>query len=185
VTPAIARPDAVARARWAESAVLRDRPALAELVHAAADVRTRAYAPYSGFAVGAALRTISGRVYCGVNVENASYPVSCCAERSAVCAAISAGERQFEAIAIVTDAATPAAPCGLCRQTLCEFGLDLHVILASAAGAVWSAPLRDLLPAAFTPDSFEPRPGRTGPGSAADGDREGQPASVLTEQPRS
>lgn len=172
MTRGIGSPDERARGLWAQSEVLRERPGLVDLVHAAADVRMRAYAPYSGFAVGAALRTASGKVYLGVNVENASYPVSCCAERSAVCAAVTAGDRQFEAIAIVTDAATPAAPCGLCRQTLCEFGLDLHVILASAAGAVWAARLRELLPAAFTPDSFEPRPGRTGPGSTGHDDLE-------------
>lgn len=139
---------------------LADRPELLELVEAAAAVRERAYAPYSGFRVGAALRTASGMVVLGVNVENASYPVGCCAERSAVCAAVTAGEREFQAIAIVTDAEQPAAPCGLCRQNLCEFGLDLEVVLASERGGLWHAPLRDLLPRAFTPDSFEPRPSK-------------------------
>ncbi len=172
MTRGIVTPDDRARSLWSKSDLLCDRPALLELVLAAAEVRGRAYAPYSGFAVGAALRTTTGKVFVGVNVENASYPVSCCAERSVVCAAVTAGELHFDAIAIVTDATTPAAPCGQCRQTLCEFGLDLHVILASAAGAVWSARLRELLPAAFTPDSFEPRPGRTGPGSNGHDDLE-------------
>ncbi len=143
---------------WRE--VLADRPELLELVEAAAAVRERAYAPYSGFRVGAALLTQSGLVTLGVNVENASYPVGCCAERSAVCAAVTAGELKFRAIAIVTDAEQPAAPCGLCRQNLCEFGLDLEVVLASEGGALWLTPLRVLLPRAFTPDSFEPRPSK-------------------------
>lgn len=151
---------------WPHHPLLRDRPDVLALVQTAAAVRARAYAPYSGFAVGAALLTTTGRVVTGVNIENASYPVGCCAERSAVCGAVTAGDREFVAIAIVTDAAHPAAPCGLCRQTLCEFGLDLEVILASVQGEVWRAVLRDLLPAAFVPTSFEPRPGRTGPGSA-------------------
>ena len=150
---------------WAAAPDLRDRPDLLALVEQAAAVRLLAYAPYSGFAVGAALLTSTGRVSLGVNVENASYPVSCCAERSAVCGAVSAGERTFVAIAIVTDAEQPAAPCGLCRQVLCEFGLGLEVVLASVCGQVWRAKLAELLPAAFTPESFEPRPGRTGPGA--------------------
>lgn len=144
-------------AQW--QAALQDEPDLLQLVEQAAEIRLRAYAPYSGFWVGAALRTTSGRVHLGVNVENASYPVGCCAERSAVCAAVTAGDRRFDVIAIVTDAEKPAAPCGLCRQNLAEFGLDLQVILASVGGGLWRTRLRDLLPHAFTPDSFEPRPG--------------------------
>lgn len=149
-----------AQLRQAFAAALPDQPQWVELLLQATAVRERAYAPYSGFAVGAALQSGSEQVYLGVNVENASYPVGCCAERSAVCAAVTAGERQFSVIAIVTDAEHPAAPCGLCRQNLAEFGLDLRVVLGSVSGLVWHAPLRELLPAAFTPDSFEPRPGR-------------------------
>lgn len=145
---------------WQNHALLRDRPDMLALVQLAADARLLAYAPYSGFSVGAALLTASGRIVTGVNIENASYPVGCCAERSAVCAAVSAGDRAFTAIAIVTDADHPAAPCGLCRQTLCEFGLELEVVLASVRGEVWRAVLKDLLPSAFVPSSFEPRPGR-------------------------
>lgn len=150
---------------WTAHPLLRDHPDLVALVCAAGDARERAYAPYSGFRVGAALRTVSGKVVCGVNVENASYPVGCCAERSAVCGAVSAGERHFDAIAIVTDTDHPAAPCGLCRQVLCEFGLGLLVVLASVRGEVWIARLSELLPAAFVPSSFEPQPGSTGLGS--------------------
>lgn len=146
--------------RGAWTAAVGDRAEWVDLLVQAWQVRKLAYAPYSGFAVGAALLAANGRVHSGVNVENASYPVGCCAERSAVCAAVTAGDRQFRTIAIVTDADHPAAPCGLCRQNMAEFGLDLEVVLGNTAGLVWHAPLRELLPAAFTPDSFEPRPGR-------------------------
>lgn len=146
------------RAAW--TAAVGDRTGWVDLLVQAWQARQVAYAPYSGFAVGAALLTAGDRVHLGVNVENASYPVGCCAERSAVCAAVTAGERRFRTIAIVTDADHPAAPCGLCRQNLAEFGLDLQVVLGNTQGLVWHAPLRELLPSAFTPDSFEPRPGR-------------------------
>lgn len=146
--------------RTAWTAATDGRLEWVELLLQAWRARHSAYAPYSGFAVGAALLTAGGTVHLGVNVENASYPVGCCAERSAVCAAVTSGERKFHTVAIVTDADHPAAPCGLCRQNLAEFGLDLQVVLGNTQGLVWHAPLRELLPAAFTPDSFEPRPGR-------------------------
>lgn len=146
------------RSAW--TAAVGGRSDWVDLLVQAWQVRKLAYAPYSGFAVGAALLAANGRVHSGVNVENASYPVGCCAERSAVCAAVTAGDRQFRTVAIVTDAEHPAAPCGLCRQNMAEFGLDLEVVLGNTAGLVWHAPLRELLPAAFTPESFEPRPGR-------------------------
>ncbi len=149
-----------AQLRSAWTAAVGDHPGWVDLLAQAWQVRHRAYAPYSGFAVGASLLTAGDLIFSGVNVENASYPVGCCAERSAVCAAVTAGQRQFRTIAIVTDAEHPAAPCGLCRQNLAEFGLDLQVVLGNTTGLVWHAPLRELLPAAFTPDSFEPRPGR-------------------------
>lgn len=133
----------------------QQEPALLPLALAAADVRLRAYAPYSGFLVGAALQSTTGTVLCGCNVENASYPVGQCAERSAIGIAVSQGLRQFDVVVIVTDAPEPAAPCGLCRQTLAEFGLHLRVVLVSLQGKVWQAPLHDLLPHAFGPGSFE------------------------------
>jgi len=126
-----------------------------ELVAAAAEVRTNAYAPYSEFHVGAALLA-GGRVFTGVNVENASYPVSVCAERNAVAAAIAAGERRIDCVAVVTDAARPTPPCGGCRQVLWEFGPESLVVSETTSGerAAWA--LEDLIPEAFGPDSFGP-----------------------------
>ena len=119
-----------------------------ELIRRAAEFRSRAYAPYSGFAVGAALLAASGRVYGGVNVENASYPVGICAERAAVAAAVTAGEHDFEALAVIADSPAPCAPCGMCRQMLMEFPLK-RIILANTAGAVRVLTPAELLPHAF------------------------------------
>lgn len=119
-----------------------------ELIRRAAEFRSRAYAPYSGFAVGAALLAASGRVYGGVNVENASYPVGICAERAAVAAAVTAGEHDFEALAVIADSPAPCAPCGMCRQMLMEFPLK-RIILANTAGAVRILTPAELLPHAF------------------------------------
>ncbi len=120
------------------------------LVDLANETRRRAYAPYSGYRVGAALRTRSGRIYTGVNVESAAYPTTMCAERVAVYKAVSEGEREFEVIAVVTD--NGGSPCGGCRQVLAEFGLDTLVIVADGRGRVlWQATVNDLLPGAFTP----------------------------------
>lgn len=124
------------------------------LVEAAWAVRDNAYAPYSRFRVGAAVRGKSGRVYVGANVENASYPVGACAERSAVCAAVSAGEREIEAVAIATDTASPVSPCGLCRQTLREFGPEMAVVLSSRDGARYRTALSELLPMSFGPEDL-------------------------------
>lgn len=121
-----------------------------KLIEAAIQARQWAYAPYSHYAVGAALLTASGRVYDGVNVENAAYPTTMCAERVAIFKAVSEGEREFEAIAVVT--ANGGAPCGSCRQVLAEFGLDTWVLVATAEGQLLQeARVRDLLPGAFTP----------------------------------
>ena len=119
-----------------------------ELIRCAAEFRSRAYAPYSGFAVGAALLAASGRVYGGVNVENASYPVGICAERAAVAAAVTAGEHDFEALAVIADSPAPCAPCGMCRQMLMEFPLK-RIILANTAGATRVLTPAELLPHAF------------------------------------
>ncbi len=121
-----------------------------QLVRAASDARQRAYAPYSNYLVGAALLDREGRVFTGVNVENAAYPTSMCAERSAVFSAVSAGSRRFEAIAVVTRNA--GTPCGACRQVLSEFGLDIVVLVADETGTVvQSLTVRDLLPHSFGP----------------------------------
>jgi cytidine deaminase len=120
-----------------------------ELVSLAAEARKKAHAPYSNFAVGAALLAKSGRVYTGCNVENASYSLTICAERAAVFKAVSEGEREFEAIAVVTE--NGVTPCGACRQVLLEFGDDIQVIVADTAGHRRVFALADLLPEGFTP----------------------------------
>ena len=126
-----------------------------ELIAQARQARTQAYAPYSGFPVGAALLSRSGQVFTGSNVENASYPLTTCAERTAVTKAVSEGERSFEAIAVVT--ATGASPCGACRQILREFGGpdgDLRVIIADLDGNAETYTIDELLPEGFTPDQL-------------------------------
>jgi cytidine deaminase len=119
-----------------------------ELIADARAVRAQAYAPYSKFAVGAALRTKSGRVFRGCNVENLSFGLTICAERNALFAAVAAGERSFEAMAIVADSKTPVTPCGACRQVLAEFGLDLEVCSTNLEGDVFVSTIRELLPRA-------------------------------------
>ncbi len=123
------------------------------LVEAATSVRVRARAPYSGFAVGAAVLSSDGCVHVGCNVENASYGLSVCAERHAVAAAVAAGTSDLSAVAVVTDSSPPASPCGACRQVLAEFG-NFPVILANLAGARIVTSVGELLPNAFTPESF-------------------------------
>jgi cytidine deaminase len=120
-----------------------------ELIAMAAEARRKAYAPYSHYTVGAALLTASGRVYTGVNVENASYGLAICAERTAAVKAVSDGERKFLAIAVVTE--NGGTPCGACRQVLNEFGPDMRVLIADAAGKYEAYPLPELLPASFGP----------------------------------
>jgi cytidine deaminase len=118
------------------------------LITAAMEARQWAYAPYSNYAVGAALLCTSGRVYEGVNIENAAYPMTICAERVAVFKAVSEGERQFLAIAVVTK--NGGTPCGACRQVLAEFGLETIVLIADANGhLVKETTVKELLPGAF------------------------------------
>jgi cytidine deaminase len=122
-----------------------------KLINAARQARENAYAPYSNFPVGAALLARSGRIYTGCNVENAAYPLTTCAERTAVAKAISEGEREFQAIAVVT--ATGATPCGACRQILREFSGpngDLRVIVADTEGHTQTFTIAELLPYGFT-----------------------------------
>lgn len=129
--------------------------ALAELHTAAVAVRERAYAPYSHYRVGAAVRTASGAVFAGANVENVTYGLAVCAERNAILAAVLAGESELEAILVVTENA--GAPCGLCRQTAREFARDCEVHLGDPQGVVRSTTLSALLPEAFGPEDL-PRP---------------------------
>lgn len=137
-----------------------------ELRAAARAARSRAYAPYSGFRVGAALEAADGRIFTGCNVENAAYPVALCAERGAVSAAVAAGVRDFVRVAIATGADEPVAPCGACRQVLVEFNPELEVI-SEAGGAVAHWRLDELLPARFVLD----RPRRSGRGRDDDEER--------------
>jgi cytidine deaminase len=123
------------------------------LIKTALDVRRWAYAPYSNYAVGAALLTASGKIYDGVNVENAAYPNGICAERTAVFKAVSEGEHHFIAICIASP--NGGAPCGACRQVLAEFGLNTLVMVINAQGEITlESILADLLPRAFVPKSL-------------------------------
>lgn len=134
-------------------------PDLEALVARATEARERAYAPYSGFLVGAALR-VDDRVYTGVNIEIASYPISVCAERNAIAGLVLAGERRIDEVVVVTASEVPASPCGGCRQALWEFGheSDPLVTCVSLLGPRISARLSELLPHAFGPRSFRPEP---------------------------
>jgi cytidine deaminase len=134
------------------------RPSVNELVAAARGARERAYAPYSGFRVGAALLTEQGDVVTAANVENASYGLAICAERSAVVAAVAAGSRSFVAIAVAGNGTDPVTPCGACRQVLREFprGMELEVLCAGEAGdQVVTTTIGALLPDSFGPDRLE------------------------------
>jgi cytidine deaminase len=122
-------------------------PTVSELLRAAQDARTHAYAPYSKYTVGAALLTKGGDVITGANVENASYPVGMCAERTALFAAVAQGHRSFEAIAIVGPENSPLSPCGACRQALSEFGDGIRIVREGCDDVT----LRELLPDAFGP----------------------------------
>ena len=118
------------------------------LVALARAVREKAYAPYSHFPVGAAIRTRSGRVYCGCNVENLSFGLTICAERAAVFAAVAAGEKEFEAIAVVADSVQPVTPCGACRQVLAEFSSNLQICSENLQGQRYETTIAELLPRA-------------------------------------
>ncbi len=123
-----------------------------ELVRWAVDARKRAYAPYSGFAVGAALLAHDGRIFTGCNVENASYGLTVCAERVALFKAVSEGAQEFVALAVACGQDV-CAPCGACRQVLYEFSPHLLVIMADGEGKTWrTAHLSELLPHGFGPD---------------------------------
>lgn len=124
------------------------------LINLANEARKRAYVPYSSYPVGAALRTKTGKLYTGVNVENAAYPQTMCAERVAIFKAVSEGEKEFEVIAVVTD--NGGSPCGGCRQVMVEFGLDTIVLLADKNGSlVKETTVKELLPEAFTPEKLK------------------------------
>jgi len=119
------------------------------LISAAKQARENAHAPYSNFRVGAALRAVSGRIFGGCNVENATYGLTICAERVAIFKAISEGERGFDAISVVTDTDALTPPCGACRQLIWEFCGDVPVILANLKGKTEVMHMRELFPKPF------------------------------------
>jgi cytidine deaminase len=126
----------------------------AALEQAARQAADHAYAPYSKFTVGAAVQTADGSIFIGCNVENASFGLTNCAERTAVFSAVAAGHRQLTCVAIYTPTETPTAPCGACRQVLREFGVDLKVISTCRGPARIETTLAQLLPDSFGPDSL-------------------------------
>jgi cytidine deaminase len=116
------------------------------LIQAASEARRQAYAPYSDFAVGAAVQCKSGNVFVGSNIENISYGLTLCAERIAIGSAVAAGEREFVAIAVVADTTEPIVPCGACRQFLAEFAPNLIIVSATVQGDQKVENLSHLLP---------------------------------------
>ncbi len=125
------------------------------LISQAILAREKAYAPYSHYRVGSALLTASGKIFTGVNIENAAYPTGMCAERVAVFKAVSEGEKEFQAIVVVTE--NGGSPCGSCRQVISEFGLDTIVFIASTDGQVVAeGTIAEILPAAFRPKDLVP-----------------------------
>ncbi|HMU94174.1 MAG TPA: cytidine deaminase [Anaerolineales bacterium] len=124
------------------------------LIKQAVEIRKRAYVPYSNYPVGAAVRTKSGKVFTGVNIENAAYPQTMCAERVAIFKAVSEGESEFDVITVVTN--NGGSPCGGCRQVMAEFGLDTVVLIADGDGNLHKElTVADLLPEAFTPKHLQ------------------------------
>jgi cytidine deaminase len=121
-----------------------------DLIAAAAEVRRKAYAPYSGFQVGAAVRAEGGQVHVGCNVENVAYPEGTCAEAGAIASMIAAGDREIREVAVIADAPTPVSPCGGCRQKIAEFaGREVVVTMATVDGQRLIATVAELLPGAF------------------------------------
>ncbi len=125
-----------------------------ELIETARKYRERSYSPYSHFAVGAAVLTADGKVYGGCNIENASYPVTNCAERTAIFKAVSEGAKKIDTVAIIADTPGPCSPCGMCRQVMAEFHVD-NVIMANLKGDVKKVPLSELLPYTFSDSDME------------------------------
>jgi cytidine deaminase len=127
------------------------------LVEQAIAARDRAYCPYSGFAVGAAVLTASGRVFLGCNIENAAYGATICAERAALVSAYAAGERAIVAIAVAADTPGPVSPCGTCRQVIHELAPGCAVALANTRGAIHLTSPAELLPGGFTVEDLPDR----------------------------
>ncbi|XP_078481882.1 cytidine deaminase-like [Ciona intestinalis] len=124
------------------------------LIALADGAKQKAYCPYSKFQVGAAVVVENGDVFTGCNVENACYPVGVCAERTAICKAVSEGHRKVEIVALTSNADTMTYPCGLCRQTIREFGTDVTIYCASKDGSYETHDLNEMLPLSFGPESL-------------------------------
>lgn len=125
-----------------------------KLIEMALAARENAYTPYSRFKVGAALLTKDGKVFTGCNVENASYGLACCAERTAIFKAVSEGHKEFDAIAVVADVPGYCSPCGACRQVLSEFGGKVEVHMGNLKGDYRTAKVEELLPGFFSPEDL-------------------------------
>ncbi|NLM97225.1 MAG: cytidine deaminase [Halanaerobiaceae bacterium] len=132
-----------------------DEKEIINLIQMAKNAREYSYSPYSDFPVGAALLCEDGTIYTGTNIENASYGLSNCAERTAVFKAVSEGKGEFKAIAVVADTERPVPPCGACRQVIQEFGEDVEVIIANLKGDYRSFSIKELLPGAFSRKDLE------------------------------
>jgi cytidine deaminase len=130
----------------------QENPQWNNLLRLATEAREKSYSPYSHYKVGAALLTTSGKIYTGCNIENAAYTPSNCAERTAIFKAVSEGERDFAAIAIMTS--NGVAPCGVCRQVMREFAPDLTIIMGDTQGHYRVVTLQDLLPDSFGPENL-------------------------------
>jgi cytidine deaminase len=136
---------------------LSTRPALENLVRKASEARKNAYSPYSRVKIGAAVLTRSGKVYSGCNIENSSYGLSNCAERTAIFKAVSEGEREIVAIAIVGESEDYTKPCGACRQVMVQFNPKMKVLRRGVDGFSSDTTARDLLPHAFNPKGLSKR----------------------------
>ncbi|MGC3992396.1 MAG: cytidine deaminase [Chthoniobacteraceae bacterium] len=148
----MASPHSFRKASFAKHATEGNHPGMtdSELISQAKAVRPQAYAPYSQFSVGAALLCMDGTVFTGCNVENLSFGLTNCAERTAIFTAIAAGQRKFQKIAIVSDSKEPVSPCGACRQVMAEFAPELEIICANLTGEVFQSNLSTLLPRSKT-----------------------------------
>lgn len=136
-----------------EKLMLIDAETREKLIETARQARHWAYAPYSHYAVGAALLTAGGKIYDGVNIENAAFPTGICAERVAIFKAVSEGEREFNTIVVMTD--NGGTPCGSCRQVMAEFGLSTQVLVVDTSGKVhMDTTVEGLLPRAFRPEDL-------------------------------
>ena len=128
---------------------------IARLLGLAIEARKNSYSPYSNFPIGAALLCKNGEIYTGTNVENASYGLTNCAERTAIFKAVSEGVREFDTMVVVADTERPIPPCGACQQVILEFGEDIQVILANLKGDYQQYQIKDLLPGAFNRKDME------------------------------